>query len=185
MSQYYNHKKQDYFCQKCGWAGTGEQTEEIEIHSDWMEIGCPKCYNLIGALSFPTIDEILKYGTDEEKAQARKKRQFIDRVMDLRLKCQEQLPEIESDEIIITLREEVSADDGKDGFIVLYCKGNEIWREIRTYEYWDRYIELGKILKEKYGDRLKDFEAELTTYLGGDYTPSFGKVREFRNSLQN
>ena len=185
MSQYYKHKTHNYSCKNCGWIGTGEQTETMEVHSDWMEIGCPKCYNLVGTLRFPTIDEILKYGTSEEKAQARKKQLFVNRVMASRLKGCEQLPEIESSEIIISLREEAPADEGKDGFIVLYWGGDEIWREIRTYEYWDRYIELGKILKEKYGNRLKDFEAEITTHLGGDYTPSIDAVRKFRESLRN
>jgi hypothetical protein len=71
------------------------------------------------------------------------------------------LPIIGASKIIITLREE-EPKDGEDGYIVLYSGKKEIWREIRTYEYYERYIELGNIIKEKYGSRLTDFKAKET-----------------------
>ena len=96
----------------------------------------------------------------------------------------DQLPEIESDEIVISLREE---DIGihEDGVIILYWNKNEIWREVRTYEYYNRYIELGHILKEKYGNKLIDFEVKFTLFLGGDSPLAIDKVNEFRKSLKS
>ena len=99
-----------------------------------------------------------------------------------RLKNCDQLPEIASDKIIITLKEEENVN-GEDGYIILYWNEKEIWREIRTFEYYDRYIELGNLLKEKYGERLVDFETDYTVYLGGDYHRAFEKVKKFRTSI--
>jgi hypothetical protein len=100
------------------------------------------------------------------------------------------LPDIDADEIIITLREEETLpqeeksgeNDGAN--IVLYWKDQELWRELRSFEYYPRYLDLGKILKEKYGDRLIDFEAAHTVYLGGDRLSAFEQVDKFRKSLK-
>lgn len=43
-----------------------------------------------------------------------------------------------------------------DGYITVTYKGKQIWKEIHGYEYYGRFIEMGQILKEKYGDRMFD-----------------------------
>ena len=184
MSQYYQYKNQSYRCNKCGWEGLGSEADENDEINSFLALCCPKCYKNIDCISYPTIEESLEYGSDEEKAHAHKKQEFIDHVMAYRLKSSDQLPDIETDKIIISLREDES-EAGDDSHIVLYWNSKELWREIRTYEYYDRYLELGKILKEKYGERLIDFEVECSTYLGGDCSFSFDKVREFRKSLSS
>ena len=62
--------------------------------------------------------------------------------------------------VSITLHEIERPEPGHDAYIVISWNGQEIWREIRYFEYYPRYLQLGNILKEKYGDRLIDFEAE-------------------------
>jgi len=94
------------------------------------------------------------------------------------------LPEIPSDEIIITLREEEKNTGKIDAAdIVLYWAGKELWREERSFEYYTHYLSLGEELKKKYGERLVDFECEYTWALGGDSSSAFKKVKEFRKSL--
>ena len=183
MSEYYTYKKQNYSCKKCKWEGIGKQTVDEWYSWEGLEIFCPKCYHLLGLILFPTFDDVLKFGTKKEKNDARQRQQFLDCVDASRLKSEEQLPEIESDKIVITLREEETVE-GKNEYIVLYWNEKEIWREIRTYEYYDRYIELGQILQKKYGSRLFDFEAEETMYFCGDSLTGFDEVRAFRKSLQ-
>jgi len=178
MSQYYKYKTQDYTCKKCRWIGTGEQTEDGEIIcGDSFEVNCPRCYNLLDIVIFPTLDEMLKYGTKDDKQRARVRQEFLNTVREKELKASVQLPDIDENEIIITLCEENSN-------IVLFWNDNEIWREIRTYEYYTRYLQLGEILKEKYGERLADFKTEYTLYLGGDSLSAFDEVRKFRKSLK-
>ena len=184
MSQYYQYKNQSYHCSKCGWEGLGSEADENDEINSFLALCCPKCYDNIDCISWPIIDESLKYGDEEEKAHARKKQQFIDRVMVSRLKSSDQLLDIEADKIVISLCEEKS-ESTDDSYIVLSWNGKELWREILTYEYYKRYLELGGILREKYGKRLVDFEVEHTTYLGGDCSFAFDEVRKFRKALSN
>ena len=183
MSEYYTYEMQDYSCKKCKWKGLGKQTV-TEWFLGGFDIGCPQCHHFLDFISFPTHDDVLKYGTEQEKNDALQRQLFLDRVEASRLKNCEQLPEIETDKIVITLREDETVE-GEDDYIVLYWNGKEIWREIRTYEYYDRYIELGQILQKKYGSRLIDFEAEHTVYFCGDSLTGFDEARAFRASLQS
>ena len=182
MSGYYEYKNQQYHCGNCDWAGFGSETIDNDDIDSFLEILCPKCNKNLDCVCFPTLEETLEFGTKEDKESAIKKQNFINRVQASRLKNHKQLPDIQADKIIITLCE-VEQTAGRDADIVLLWKDKEIWREICTYEYYERYLELGRILKEKYGERLIDFEAKHTTYLGGDCSFAFDKVREFRQSL--
>ena len=94
------------------------------------------------------------------------------------------MTDIVADEIIIVLREEEN-DQNDDAYIVLYWNDQEIWRELRTYEYYGRYIELGEMLKSKYSKRLVDFDIQTNgIYLYGDSISAWDKVQEFRASLK-
>jgi len=120
---------------------------------------------------------MLRFGTEDDKQQAKVRQEFLNNVWDKELKSPAQLPDIDEKEIIIALRED------KDN-IILFWNDNEIWRKILTYEYYPRYLQLGEILREKYGKRLVDFKVENTIYLGGDSLSAFNKVRKFRKSLK-
>jgi len=183
MSKYYTYKKSIFNCEKCNWEGFGEQANVGE-YFNWncFDIVCPQCHESIAVIDFPTFEEVFEYGTEGKKANTMEQKHFHERVKKSRLNNAGQLPEIDAERIVIKLCEEEATDDA-DSFIVLYWNNEEIWREIRTYEYFDRYIELGNILKEKYGARLIDFEAKHTTYFGGDDLSSIGVIERFRDSL--
>jgi hypothetical protein len=191
MAQYYNYKDKksykelDFSCQKCNWSGTGEELWVDMDSSSGFIVLCPKCREYLDFIDVTvSLDELEMYGSEEEKAHARERKAFWKKVFAGQLKTPEQLPEIESDEIIITLREEKKETDKIDAAdIVLYWGDKELWREERLFEYYPRYLELGEILKEKYGSRLVDFETEYTVHLGGDSGTAFDKVIKFRKSL--
>ena len=188
MSQFYNHKeKKSYkelsiFCKKCGWSGIGEQAKEGMDSSRGFPLLCPKCDGYIEWVDITvSIDDLLNYGTEKDQKYAQKRLKFLKKVREKELKTPDQLPDIDADEIIITLCEEENNSD--DAHIVLYWQNQELWREIRSFEYYPRYLELGNLLKQKYGNRLVDFVTEYTVYLGGDCLSAFDKVRQFRKSL--
>lgn len=177
MSQYYKYKIQSYTCIQCSWIGIGEQTVYGDDFNNSFEVNCPECDNLLDIIIFPTLDDMLRFGTEDDKQQAKVRQEFLNNVWDKELKSPAQLPDIDEKEIIIALRED------KDN-IILFWNDNEIWRKILTYEYYPRYLQLGEILREKYGKRLVDFKVENTIYLGGDSLSAFNKVRKFRKSLK-
>jgi hypothetical protein len=191
MAQYYDYKNKksyeemNFSCKKCNWSGKGEQCSEGIDSSSGFPVLCPKCDEYIEWIDITvSLETLLEYGTEEEKARAREQQAFYDRVRDSRSLTCDKLPEIEAEEIVITLRE-IQKGDNEDGFIVLYWGDKEIWREIRTFEYYERFIEIGQILKEKYGKKFVDFDMEYTVYLGGDSLSAFDKVRKFRKSLSS
>jgi len=191
MAQFYNLKEQKHYkelnfsCKKCDWSGTGEQAKEGMDSNSGFPLLCPKCDEYIEWISIMvSLDELLKYGTEQDKADARRRQDFLNRVWASELKSPDQLPDIDVDEIIITLREEEKQTGSDDAYIVIYWKDKELWREVRSFEYYPRYLELGELLKEKYGERLIDFEAEHTVYLGGDSLTAFEKVDSFRKTLK-
>ena len=179
MSSYFNYKNQQYHCDNCGWCGLGCQTDENDDIKIFIALCCPECYKNLDCISFPTLEETLEHGTEEDKAYVLKRQDFLTRVQALRANIFEKLPDIEADEVIIALREEA-----ENGDIVLFWQNREVWREPMAYEYYGRYLEIGRLLKNKYGDRLVDFETEYTTYLGGDCLSAFDEVRKFRKSLK-
>ena len=190
MAQFYNYKDKisytdlNYSCKKCDWSGTGGDAAEDLGTSYGFAILCPKCSDYLDWIDGTvSLDELFEYGTEKDKEFARQRQDFLDRLWAAELKDPDLLPDIESDEIIISLREEGDAYSS-DGAIVLYWNDMEIWREVRSFEYYPRYLELGEILKEKYGDRLVDFEAKRTVHLGGDCFSAFDKVDNFRKTLK-
>jgi len=192
MAQFYNYKTKksyeelDFSCKKCDWSGTGKEASEGDGFSDGFPILCPKCRAYIEWIDvMVSHEDIMTYGSEEQKARELKRIAFINRIRTTELRSPDQLPDIDADEIIITLQEIESTEADSDDYIVLYWNEQELWRGIRSFEYYDRYLAFGEILKEKYGKRLIDFEAELTVYLGGDSLSAFRKVREFRKSLAN
>ena len=185
MSDYYLYQKQHYHCDHCGWDGLGAETEDgDDLGHSMFEIHCPQCSGHVGYVYHPTLEQILEFGTEEEKAIARERQAFLERFRSSILKSPDQLQDIDADEIIITLREVEEAADGGDAQIILLWQEKEIWREVRAFEYYPRYLELGKILKEKYGDRLVDFEPIYSMHLGGDCMSAFDRVDEFRKTLK-
>jgi hypothetical protein len=134
---------------------------------------------------YPTNDEVLEHGTEEDKAGVLWRKKFLERVKAAELKDPSHLPEIDSDDIVITVEELPRNDEDGDAYIILLWNGTEIWREIRTYEYCERFIEIGDMLKKRYGSRLKDFVPCKGPYMYGDYgSSSFDEVKKFREALR-
>ena len=195
---FYTYKKYHFKCRKCDWEGLGSETVVVGDVINVEVIGCPKCRQMIEFIPFPTSHEVLQYGTKEDKKRAQgwiedeKKRKAK---WDARwkahpdLKSPDQLPDIDADEIVISLREEgigktnTKDDIWENAFLVFYWGEREIWRVPAWFEYYNSYLSWGEILKEKYGERLVDFETKETVDLGGDSFSAFKKVREFRESL--
>lgn len=178
---FYSYKTDHYSCKYCDWKGLGNETNFGDIGSDYnfIELLCPNCHELISTVLFPTHDEVKKYGTDQEKKDVMKRENFLKKVDVSRLKNSNQLVDIISDNEIIIIW------DYSDNSNILMYKNVIIWKEKATWESFERFIDVGKILKKKYENKLKDFiptkRSEL--YLYGDNLNSVNIVNNFRKSL--
>lgn len=181
MSGYYEYEKEQFSCSNCGWTGKGTQVKQGEVFGELFEIDCPNCYEVIGSVSFPTFEEELKYGTDEEKESVKKRIAFEERMSNSELKSIKQLPKIEGDNLIF---ENTTEWMNNDLHLKILCNSELIWEEIVGYEYYERYIELGKMFKRKYKLRMIDFIPEESAYLLGDSISAYKTIEDFRDSLK-
>ena len=169
MSDYTSYKKKEYSCHKCSWRGLGEQTEILESFEEVFEIGCPECSACLGAVSYQPVAEQVELNKEIKKRQTPE------------LKSVDQLPDIDSDEIIITIKEVTPRE------FALFHGDTEIWREGIVYEYYKKYLVIGEILIEKYGDRLADFDYSQAgeLYLG-HFTGSMAvsQIQNLRKKIQ-
>jgi len=178
---YYTYSTVEYECKLCGWKGLGKDTLLGEGFSELFEFDCPECHENIGCISYPTIAETIKYGNAEERIEAKKRNEWMVEVEKMRLKSITQLPNIEDDSIDFTI---TKSDNDQDYLVVLFNR-QEIWREIRTYEYFERFIEIGNLLKKKYGKKMVDLIPEGDDeYLYGDSLSSVSLIEEFRSNLK-
>jgi len=180
--KYYTYKNQIVTCEKCKWQGKGSEAKMGEIFESLFEIDCPKCNHTIDHVSYPTEAEVMEHGTKTEKNEIRERQKRIDEFEKQKLKHPNQLPDIEThDKLTFVI---TASRDGDQ--IEIRHNNKTIWNESRWYEYYERYIEIGEILRQKYDNRLDDFIPENDdTYLYGDRSAGFGIVQKFRESLKH
>lgn len=180
----YSYKSEKYSCQHCGWTGLGDELKFGEMFNDGFEVNCPKCHERFpGLILFPTIEEALEKGTEEDKLHAKDRKAFREKWLASLLTDVEQLPDLNDDYMTFVLRE---VEENGENYVVLTEHGEVIWKEIRAYEYYERFIELGKLLKQKYGDRMIDLVPDVSGfYLYGDKISSINLIKNFRNKLRS
>jgi hypothetical protein len=100
----------------------------------------------------------------------------------------EQLPEIETQSFILTwnLQSEPSATpaDPNDRYWIIQHGERVIYREPAGFEDYHRFELLARLLKQKYGERIKDLvpaeSREVETYLYGEFLGSVSRVQAAR-----
>lgn len=185
MIEYYKYKTQSFECKNCSWKGKGESLVMGDLYDELYEVHCPECKNKIGIVMLPTFDEVLKYGSEDDKAKVKEMMSRQEKIKTAELKSADQLPEIEKDGII-DFQLKVKDDNGEE-YLVIFADGEEIWREFYFWEFFERYIELAKMLKQKYGSRMTDLDTcGFDQLLYGDCSYSkIVMVKKFRESLKD
>ena len=180
---YYTYQDEYFECENCSWKGKGKDTESGEIFSALFEIDCPSCREPITHISYPTTEETLKYGSDKEKKEARERNKWIQKVQEMQLTNVKQLPKIDKHDI--TFKLDVSEDLK---YILLKYDDNTIWKEIRTFEYYERYLEIGELLKLKYKKKIAGFipsnEIDRVYFYGDCGSYMMDIIDEFQESFK-
>jgi len=183
------YKKETFSCAKCSWQGLGAETKLGEVFEPWMEIICPKCREQVGNIIFASQEEILVYGTEVEKNRVRYQQRWRSAFESSLLKEPSELPDISDENMEFILKQIDEPDEtrslGKQGYILIVYKESIIWKEMRAYQYSERFVELAEILKKKYGSRMIDFIPAdgVGIDLYGDELGSVDRVKKCRESL--
>lgn len=180
---YYSYQDEVFNCDQCGWQGKGKETKNGETFRAGFEIHCPKCGNEVGGMiMYPTFEETLEKGSPTDKMVATITKSMHERWKESLLKDINELPELNGESMTLVSKE---ADRENEQYIQVYYKDQLVWEEIRYYEYYDRFIELGKLLKRKYGDKMIDFVPDTSSFdLYGDRMSAPYQIKRFRKSLR-
>lgn len=154
-----NGPDKDYICPKCGWLGKGDDLELGDDCYFGYDLVCPICDKYIDFYQFPLCKS--------------------DKTFDLT--NPNQLPDITGENLTFILSED--NENGKKDLLILH-DNLEIWRESHGWEYHIRFMKIGKILKQKYGDRIIDFIPDNhAVNLFGDLCIAQDWIRTFRKQL--
>ncbi len=187
MADFYGTWKEDtYVCGKCEWAGTGEECTQGEMFKDLFEIECPSCKERVDVVLYPTIEDSRANWdkvSEEDKIMIQAREQFLNEAETRCLESPEQLPEIKGD-VLIFVWDQQRDERGRDDTVITYGK-QIIWREPAFYEGYGRFAQVARILKKRYGKRLRDLvpTERSMNYLWGDYLSAPSKTNSFRDRL--
>ena len=185
LPRYYRYKEIEFSCKKCKWKGKGSEADD-DADDYGMPILCPKCYENVGYVMYPTQDEVLEFGSEKDKEGVRKRRKFVKEAEESKLKpdpfskkdTKEIVKDLKTilgkdmskfivDKVDITLPKidskvpfklkwSLVRDDQKRYTVVMH-ENQEIWRELAYYEGYYRFGDVAKILQNFYGvERMKD-----------------------------
>lgn len=169
-----NWKMESLDCPKCGWQGQIDMGSTNEF-DELLDFRCPKCDTMLAIINYPTPDEVRE---NQDKLSATEKAFYVaQREHDAEfsknhLESPSQLPMIEADPLILVW--DIEFDSGGEtagpSYTTIKHEGQVIWREPSYYECVDRFNEVVKVLRQKYGDRLKALipTGRSETYLYGD-----------------
>lgn len=173
-------------CDECGLGGIGKEYKQREMFENLFAINCLSCGRVLSAIPNPTIEQSSanwdKAG-DAEKIRIQACEQFIEVAKVRCLQLPEQLPEVKGDNLIFVwdMRKDKR---GRENTVI--SNGEQtIWQEPCFYEGIDRFAQVARILKRRYGDSLKDFvptERSLM-WLWGDDLYAIEKIQKIRDRL--
>src|SRR5688500_10385759 len=121
---FYSYQNESYSCKHCGWTGIGKDVAQGEMFDDGFEVNCPNCHERFpGLILFPTIEETLVKGSDEDKITANAIKTFRQKWLSSLLKDINQLPDLNGNVIIFELTD---VEENGENYLAIWCEGKII-----------------------------------------------------------
>lgn len=179
---YADYKSHPLSCPSCGWKGLGKDSSQ-NYSGTVMDLECPECNKMLAIINFPTYQETLRRGSEADRQAVLREVNFRERFKRMSLKSPDELPDIEGSAISFTFR---SITIKGDDYSIIEHQGKEVWREPMVWEGCERFMEIGRILKDKYGNNMMDLIPDETaeTFLYGDKVQAPTLIAEFRQQLK-
>jgi hypothetical protein len=159
------------------WAGTFKQGA-VSYHRDLMDCSCPICdpmsNSILAIVNYPTLDEMRRSGDESAIARAERIEDFQRTFSDGKLKDKDQLPTLDPAPFTL-IWDFVDVNDER--FTVIRYEDLALFSEPALWEGYERFAAVCKIVRKKYGSRVKDLVPSLGSelYLYGDalWSPDF------------
>ena len=150
----------------------------VGYYRELQDCSCPRCdfdaSPTLAIVSYPTLDEMLASGNPADIQQARRIKQSQQKFDAAKLVNKEQLPTVDSTSF--TLAWDFVETNGKRVTVIRH-DDRVLFSEPELWEGYERFEQVCKIVREKYGSNVTDLvptrDSEL--YLYGDdwYSPDF------------
>lgn len=187
IANYYGDwKTSQYQCAKCAWVGQGNALAVGELFAELAEFDCPACGEAMLLVSHPTLAESRANWEkldDAERHHIEMIERFEERFQREKLHDTVQLPDISVSTFVLSW--DFAKDAASDLRTVIKLGDDVIFSEPAVYEGYERFAEVARILKSKYGSRLTDLvpTEQSHLYLYGDRLSSPEFVGNIRREL--
>jgi len=147
-------------CPRCQWRGTFDQGANA-VYGEFTDCHCPRCEitqaPMLAVRMHPTLGEMKQLGTPEEAAQAEQLIAHREAFWKIALTRAEQLPEIPGEEDLY-LSWDADYSEEKDRPQTVIRHGDRVlFSEPASWEAIEgRYEAICRVLKEKYGARVRE-----------------------------
>lgn len=188
MTKYYDDwRTKEYVCPACKWRGFGLSLKQGERTNYNFELDCPACKGRMDLIRFPTIDEIKENPDKATPALIRKiesvdeRRKLFERA---KLIAPEQLPDINLESFVLAW--DFECDKDYSNWRTIIRLGDRIiFEEPAWYEGYERFGEVAKILRARYGRAIKDLVPTTKSLLQllGDSWVADGSVLHDRRTI--
>ena len=164
--EYYSAWMEETHICRCGWQGPGKELDWSEMDSMGLEYFCPSCLEDLLFVKFPSIDEAMKHRDELPPLD----REMLDSIranrdrIDKRVMIPDELPDIDDSRFVLDWF--VTSDHR----VEIRHGDRIIMTEPSWYESAERFVEVARILKQKYGNRVCDLrpsESSWTEIVGG------------------
>lgn len=176
MTEYYDGwQEKTYICPDCSWQGHGEECRQGNMYRELFALSCPKCGEELDTISFPRISDTQANwdkASEADKLMATLAEQSSKVIKATKLYSTQQLPGIHGNDLVLVW--DYQSPRLFDSWTVIRYGNEIVWREKCGWEVYNRFVEVLKILKDKYGRNLVDVAPTYRSYdsLCGDrFTP--------------
>lgn len=186
---YSDWRTRTWTCPKCGWQGQGAELQQ-EFFNDLSELWCPQapCEYKFGLLIHPGVEET-RAAADAGNAEAKVMEQAFARA-EQRTQSRvasrgRDLPELEGDSLEFTFTTDGGRDWMNPDWLVLTCRGREIYREPSGFEHWEAIITVSAKVLERYPGRVAWIDPnDAGACLGGDKLYYDTTIKDFLREHQ-
>jgi hypothetical protein len=184
MPNYYDPwKTYDYTCSACSWHGKGGDLAYGEIGSDCMELVCPVCRELLVLIMYPTVEDSRANWdklSESERSNIEQVEAFRADFQSRKLREPSPLPDICESSFVLYW----DFDDSSREMLIKHQE-QIIHREPAIFEGYERFIEVAQILRNRYGEALRDLipTESSEVYLYGDHLAAPQKVDLAREQI--
>ncbi|MDO8527153.1 MAG: hypothetical protein Q7T03_05635 [Deltaproteobacteria bacterium] len=185
MAKYYDNWHEEIYRCTCGWTGLGKECPTGETFAQLYEIDCPQCHEHVDVIEYPTFAECRDNWDkvseiDKRVVEIGERQQAL--YKEHSLKSPNDLPDLAGEKLFFEWDYNENLAPLEQAIL---CNGKLLWKEPGGYENFDRFIEIAKIIRAKYGARAHDLipteRSKMNLY--GDRMSSPDIVKKARHEI--